>query len=112
MRYSDEQRQAALESCDAIGVSKTSEEFKISLQTLYKWVRQSKENDRPDAEAVTDCVAVSNTGKAGTDKIDLVRTFMEDDKMLLDKVAALEKENGELRQRNETLKRALLAFME
>lgn len=42
---------------------------------------------------------------------ELIRIFMEDDKALREKVASLEMEISDLRQRNEQLKRALIALI-
>lgn len=43
MKYTDEQRLKALANCKEIGVKQTAESFKISVQTLYKWMREEKE---------------------------------------------------------------------
>lgn len=114
MKYTDEQRLKALESCKEIGVAKTAELMKISAQTLYKWVNVEKKGkpSRSKAASVKKNVTPVETKKPNQEHKALMHVFMEDDKALLEKVSSLEEELSELRQRYEQLKHALLAFLD
>lgn len=94
IRYTDEQKQAALESIEKIGISKTSKEMKISTQTLYKWRDAGKANPPTD------------------DKVKKARALLKDDSDDQQKIAQLEAENGKLREKVQKLKKALMAFIE
>ena len=48
MKYTSEQKSEALKSIQDMGVTKTAEALKISVQTLYKW-RTEADTKQPEA---------------------------------------------------------------
>ena len=98
IRYTKEQKEAALSRVQEIGVLKTHEETGISIQTLYKW--------RADSD-------VKGDSKAGRKKIQKneYQALMDDD-VIANKINRLEEENAELIAANLKWKKALLSFWE
>jgi len=98
-----EKKAEALACIAEIGVQKTSEEMKISVQTLYKWrneVRDGADSAQPNMDT------------------DAMRQFIQDGEMqaasikrLEDESAKLREENAKLRQENARLKIAIKAFI-
>lgn len=102
VRYTDEQKKAALEKAKEIGVLKTHEELGISVQTLYKW--------RTEAEGA----GKEKTKRAPRAKKAEKTTLQEllDNDAVANKIRRLEEENAELLAANVQLKKALLSILE
>lgn len=93
--YTEEQKQQALESIKTNGVPQTNKEMNISLGTLYKWQ------------------AAANGGESSTKKVKAeARKLLVDDGSQEKKIKQLEEENRLLREKNEKLKKALMALVE
>jgi transposase-like protein len=90
MRYTSEQKSDALKSIQEMGVTKTAEALKISVQTLYKW-RSEADVQQPDA------VKPKSRRTAKTKETLDARALLEKDKSLEQKIARLETENAALR---------------
>ncbi len=90
MRYTNEQKSEALKSIHAIGVTKTAEALKISVQTLYKWHSEA-DTQQPDVANIKGhrIAKIKETLDA--------RALLEKDKSLEQKIAQLEAENMTLR---------------
>ena len=98
IRYTKEQKEAALSRAQEIGVLKTHNETGISIQTLYKW--------RADADAKNDSAA----GRKKTQKNEY-QALLDDD-VIANKINRLEEENAALIAANLQLKKALLSLLE
>ncbi len=83
-RYSNEFKEEALLLAKEIGVRQTSEKLGVAQKTLYKWQREKR-----------------LTGQ-------LSNRVVESD---AERIKRLEKENDELRQANEVLKKAMGFFV-
>lgn len=99
MRYTQEQKAAALKSIEEIGVAKTAEAMSIAVQTLYKWRNESGAAESPPKPAV----------KAKSSE---VRALLANDRTLQKKNDQLEAENKELRETLARYKTALAALLE
>ena len=95
IRYTKEQKEAALSQAQEIGIIKTHNETGISIQTLYKW--------RAEAEGKTG-------PKAGRKKG--VCNEYQDDDVIANKINRLEEENAALISDNLQLKKALMSLLE
>ena len=103
MKYTMEKKAEALARMAEIGVQKTSEMMDISVQTLYKWRNEGKDD--------------SDAGQPNVDT-DSLRQFIQNGEMQAAAVSRLEgevdrmrEENAKLRQENARLKIALKAFV-
>lgn len=93
--YTQDQKNEALESIKKIGVNQTSKELNISTATLYKWQ------------------TAANGGESSTKRVKAeARKLLLDDGSQEKKIKQLEDENRQLREKNEKLKKALMAFVE
>ena len=90
MKYTSEQKNEAMKSIQDVGVTKTAEVLKISVQTLYKW-RAEADVQQPDA------VKPKSRRTAKTKETLDARALLEKDKSLEQKIAQLEGENSALR---------------
>lgn len=99
LRYSQEQKAAALKSSEEIGVAKTAEVMNIAVQTLYKWRNESGSAKSAPKSAV----------KA---KASDARTLLANDRTLQKKNDQLEAENKVLRATLARYKAMLVAAME
>ena len=104
MKYTSEQKSEALKSIQDMGVTKTADVLKISVQTLYKW-RTEADAKQPDA--------VKSKGRraAKTKEILDARTLLEKDKSLEQKIAQLETENAAQRTLIAKYRAALAAVL-
>lgn len=102
MRYTSQQKEEALARIAEVGVSKASEELGISAQTLYKWQRESKAEAMPLA---LDAQLPADVSQA-------IAAIQQDNQALLQKLESMERELAALRESNERLKNALLAFIQ
>lgn len=106
MRYSAEQKVAALNSISNIGVGKTSETMGISIQTLYKWrAEQTTHSD----ESVKQPSHEQRMSRENA--IESVRDILSDND-LLEKIAQLESDNIQLRATIVKLKRVINTLMD
>jgi len=104
MKYTSEQKSEALKSIQDMGVTKTAEALKISVQTLYKW--------RTEADAQQPEAAKSKGHRTAKVKEMLdVRALLEKDKSLEQKIAQLETENSALRTSLMKYRAALAAVL-
>lgn len=100
-RYTEEDKQKALESMEDVGVTQTSEQMGISVQTLYKWRAGARPN----------CVGFA--GKAQEEPVkrasltDLARVLGDDD-IYEEKIKELEAENFRLRRKISKLKQVII----
>ncbi|HNW87892.1 MAG TPA: transposase [Candidatus Limiplasma sp.] len=86
MKYTSEKKSEALKSIQDVGVTKTAEALKISVQTLYKW--------RTEADAQQFETAKSKGHRTAKAKETLdARALLEKDKSMAQKIAQLEAEN-------------------
>lgn len=90
MKYTNEQKSEALKSIQDVGVAKTAEALKISVQTLYKW---RTEADAQPPEAFKPKGRHTAKTKEALD----ARALLEKDKSLEQRIAQLETENAALR---------------
>ena len=90
MKYTNEQKSEALKSIQNVGVAKTAEALKISVQTLYKW-RTEADAQQPEA------VKSKGHRTAKVKEILDARALLEKDKSLEQRIAQLETENAALR---------------
>ena len=86
-RYSAEVKAQALQSIAEHGVSHTSKEMHIALQTLYKWRNAAKQ--APDAEAAL---------VEAPDVREEARNLLAEDNGAAERIAQLEAENARLAQ--------------
>ena len=104
MKYTSEQKSEALKSIQEVGVTKTAEALKISVQTLYKW--------RTEADAQNSETVKSKGHRTAKIKEALdVRALLEKDKSLEQKIAQLEDENTALRASLMKYRAALAAVL-
>lgn len=104
MKYTSEQKNEALKSIQDVGVTKTSEALKISVQTLYKW--------RTEANAQNSETVKSKGHRTAKIKEALdVRALLEKDRSLEQKIAQLETENSALRTSLMKYRAALAAVL-
>ena len=89
MKYTSEQKSEALKSIQDMGVTKTAEALKISVQTLYKW---RTEADAQQTETVKSKGHRTTKVKETLD----ARALLEKDKSLEQKITQLEVENAAL----------------
>ena len=104
MKYTSEQKSEALKSIQEVGVTKTAEALKISVQTLYKW-RTEADAQQPEA--------VKSKGHRTTkikETLD-AHTLIAKDKSLEQKITQLETENSTLRSLLMKYKAALAAVL-
>ena len=104
MKYTSEQKSEALKSIQDVGVTKTAEALKISVQTLYKW-RTEANAEQP--------VSAKSKGRRATkinETLD-ARALLEKDKTLEQKIAQLEAENSALRSSLVKYRAALAAVL-
>lgn len=99
VRYTDEQKEQALQLAKQIGIPKAGKELGITLQTMYKWAKADKEAAQP---AAPDYSQQENAARA----------LLSEDTCDQDRLAYLEAENARLRQMNDKLRKALRAFVE
>lgn len=100
MKYTSEQKTAALKSIEEIGVAKTVEAMKISAQTLYKWRNEAK------------AAPSSQTGAALSKETLDAQELLENDRLLQEKISLLEAENKALRATLIKYRAALAAVLE
>lgn len=100
VRYTQEQKEEALNRVREIGVAKASEELHISVQTLYKWRN----------EVLVKIKEERQTKEAGELDPSTVKALIDPTIELKARVEALEAENMVLRERNEKM-RTLLESM-
>jgi len=104
MKYTNEQKSEALKSIQNVGVAKTAEALKISVQTLYKW--------RTEADAQLPETVKSKGHRAAKTRETLdARVLLEIDKSLEQKIAQLEVENAALRTLVSKYRAALAAVL-
>jgi transposase-like protein len=104
MKYTSEQKSEALKSIQDMGVTKTAEALKISVQTLYKW--------RTEADAQQPETVKSKSHRTAKVKEMLdVRALLEKDKSLEQKIAQLETENAAQRTLIAKYRAALAAVL-
>lgn len=96
IRYTEEQKEKAMESIKSIGVPKTSKELGITTGTLYKWQTEMAGDDGAIKKA----------------KVASVKKLLKNDDALEKKIRQLEDENRQLRETNEKLRKALAALVE
>lgn len=94
-RYSDEEKEMILKKADEIGVTATCKEEGINPNTIYRWKREKTEVEKPSEETI-DKAALQ----------DLIAPTAE----LEARIQALESENAVLRERNEKLRRMVIAL--
>ena len=92
IRYTKEQKEAALSQAQKIGI------IKISIQTLYKW--------RAEAEGKTGPKAGRKKGVCNE-----YQALLDDD-VIANKINRLEEENAALISDNLQLKKALMSLLE
>ena len=97
IRYTKEQKEAALNRVQEIGVLKTHNEMGISIQTLYKWLADAEGKDAAD-------------GRKKMQKNEY-QALLDDD-VIANKINRLEEENAALIAANLQLKKALLSLLE
>lgn len=97
IRYTKEQKEAALNRGQEIGVLKTHNEMGISIQTLYKWRADAEGKDAAD-------------GRKKMQKNEY-QALLDDD-VIANKINRLEEENAALIAANLQLKKALLSLLE
>ena len=95
IRYTKEQKEAALSQAQEIGIIKTHNETGISIQTLYKW--------RAEAEGKTGPKAGRKKGVCNE-----YQALLDDDVI----ANRLEEENAALISDNLQLKKALMSLLE
>ena len=101
IRYTKEQKEAALNRVQEIGVLKTHNEMGISIQTLYKW------------RSADTTAAPKTTGKRRGPKADTqARKLLAESDDTAAKLAALQAENTRLRETNLKLRKALAAMLD
>jgi len=119
VRYTEEQKQAALAKMGEIGVTKTSRELGIAVATLYKW--KGKPSDAPataskkkrtSPKAIEKAPVVANDAQPEITvpevvTAEMIQTQLAEDDGLRDKVRALETENSQLREKIVSLKKML-----
>ena len=98
IRYTKEQKEAALSRAQEIGIIKTHDETGISIQTLYKW--------RAEADGTTETKAGRKKGSRNE-----YQSLLDND-VIANKINRLEEENAELIAANLQLKKALLSLLE
>ena len=104
MKYTSEQKSAALKSIQDVGVSKTAEALKISVQTLYKW--------RNEADTQPSETAKPKGHRTAKTKETLdAHALLEKDKSLEQKISQLEAENAALRTLVAKYRAALAAVL-
>ena len=104
IRYTAEQKEAALARMAEIGPRKTQQELGISLQTLYKW--------RTESGSKTERTKKAPEKKARKNaKTEDLQPLLNDT-LLLEKLNKLQEENARLIETNMKLKKALLAMMD
>ena len=99
MKYTPEMKAAALKSIEDIGVAKTAEAMKISVQTLYKWRNEVKAEQS------------AGKPKSNSDTVS-AKELLESDRILLEKIDQLEAENKALRATLMKYRAALAAVLE
>ena len=97
IRYTKEQKEAALNRVQEIGVLKTHNEMGISIQTLYKWRADAEGKDAAD-------------GRKKMQKNEY-QALLDDD-VIANKINRLEEENAALISDNLQLKKALMSLLE
>lgn len=97
MKYTPEQKTAALESIEKLGVAKTAEDMKISTQTLYKWRSDGNKAQPSD-------VTEPNASAA--------KSLLANDRIMQDKIESLEAEVKNLRAIVARYRVALAAILE
>ena len=101
-RYTAEEKAAILSRVNEVGTRKACEEFGVTLQTVYKWRHALK--DPADNGNGSDA---SNVAEIDREELkELVAPVAE----LEARVKRLEEENAILRDRNERMRRMLLAI--
>lgn len=98
IRYTKEQKEAALSQAQEIGIIKTHNETGISIQTLYKW--------RAEAEGKTGPKAGRKKGVCNE-----YQALLDHD-VIANKINRLEEENAALISDNLQLKKALMSLLE
>lgn len=98
IRYTKEQKEAALSQAQEIVIIKTHNETGISIQTLYKW--------RAEAEGKTGPKAGLKKGVCNE-----YQALLDDD-VIANKINRLEEENAALISENLQLKKALMSLLE
>ena len=104
MKYTSEQKSEALKNIQDMGVTKTAEALKISVQTLYKW-RTEADAQQPET------VKPKGQHTAKTKETLDARALLEKDKSLEQKITQLEVENAALRTLVAKYRAALAAVL-
>ncbi len=94
-RYSDEEKETILKKANEIGVTATCKEEGINPNTIYRWKREKVEAEEPAEEPID-----------RKELQDLIAPTAE----LEARIQALESENAVLRERNEKLRRMVIAL--
>lgn len=101
-RYSLQEREAILKRVNEIGIKKTCEEFGVNAQSVYKWKRASVEQD------------IAKTPEVERERVDIdveeLKNLMSPNTELELKIKALEEENAVLHERNEKMRKMLMAL--
>lgn len=105
MKYTPEMKAEALKSIEDIGVAKTAEAKKISVQTLYKWRNEVKVAQKTEMQD-------ANPDAAKNQKVLDAQELLENDRFLQEKITLLEVENATLRARLVKYRAALAAVLE
>ncbi|MEA5015970.1 MAG: transposase [Candidatus Limiplasma sp.] len=103
VRYTQEQKAAALKSIEEVGLAKTAENMNIAVQTLYKWRNDSGAEKSPPKSPSKSSVKA---------KASEARTLLANDRTLQKKNDQLEEENKALRATLARYKSMLVAAME
>ena len=99
-RYTPAEKGEALKRASEIGVAKTGQELGISIQTLYKWKNEAKEN-----------AALSGSIVGNGNVSEALKLLMKDDANA-QRVKQLEAENQALKETCSGLKNVLAAIIQ
>lgn len=100
MRYTPDIKRKALEMMASVGVNQTSEDMKITKNTLYKWRNEQKAIEAERAATATETAQEAQKA-AVSDEMALQSAVIQ----------RLEEENAALKDQNEKLKKALVALL-